>query len=1629
MHRSIALRTLFLLVCFGLSSVNAQDRAAEAAHALLERVIPGHSASFVFEEIPAQGDKDLFEVETVQGKIHIRGNSGVALASGLNWYLTKKCQCQVSLTYRQLDLPTPLPELKAKVRKVTEFTYRNFFNYCTFAYTMAWWDWPQWEHLIDYMALHGVNMPLAITGQEAVWQVVCRELGLNDQQIADFLVGPAFLPWGWMGNIDGMAGPLPQAWIDRHKGLQQKILKRQRSLGMTPVLQGFTGHVPLALKEVFPAATIHQTTPWAGMPGTYFLDPQDPLFQKIGTRFIEVQTDLYGTDHLYDADCFNEVNPHTNDPVFLSKVGDSVYKAMANADPEATWVFQGWFLFWQQNFWKAPQARALFSAVPEEKLIGLDLYCERNPVWDKTEAFYGKPWVWNVICNLGQKVNMSGALHTMQANLSKAMTSPKAGKLSGIGVMMEGFGYNPVVQEFVLSKTWDPDPVDLNEWITAYARRRYGTENAQAQQAWLHLLAGPYSRNILRGSRLNYTPGLADYDSEKNQFGLDYDATHTVEACRALLACASELAGVETYRFDLVHTCREMMVNLANTLIREMKWAYEAQDQSSFDQASSRLLGLLEDLDQLCNTHEQFQLGPWLAKARQWATSDEEEALYELNARSQVTMWQPSKDSHLRDYASKDWAGLYGDFYLKRWSLYIDALRKAWNKEAFNQGAFFKDVKDFEFKWINARTDYPSQTVGDSVKVAQAMLKKYQGYYGLPNVRGPKLIPWPKSVQDKEAVTLVASSFFISDESLAPLLAVLNDGLTRITGITGKLVSEASEAGIVFRFDDRLAHAVYTLNIQSNSILVSAADHQGFVHGCASLLQLATPDTHAWIFPCVSVEDQPAYPYRGLLLDLARFWHPVHTIKETIDLAFLYKMNFLQLHLSDHRAFTFPSRAYPQLRSTFPDGRRRHYTVDELRDLVSYAAQRGIVIVPEIEMPGHSACMSRQFPEAFGTLDPVSGVFKNTGGVINMANEKAYEVLDILLGEVAEIFHTSPYIHIGADEVAPGSLKSLVEYGPYTKTHNLPRAQAGDTHELYAHFVVRMNDIVKGHGKTMIAWEGFHGTGTEQARIPTDIVVMAWNNTFNPPLQLAENGFTLINCSWTPLYLVPPQNYKESQERTYAWHPREFEHRRKAPLKRVTEDVDLLGGQICFWEQTYDAVIPQLREHMPVVAERLWNAESKLPFVHFQQRFEAIDNHAEKLLRPVHIQAEGLLDDSQISRSFFEAVTVTLQSDQPGVLRYRVDENWGQFPDANSALYSEPLVLNDSQVVTAALFNDQGQRISPYTQEGYQNVTPVYHYRVLGPVPKRGWQTMPDFTTLRETRQGVLGYSDPSRMTALNRTIFAKLPSLGHIDTQPKDQFCPFAMELSGQLEIPASGTYQFRMKSPQGMARVYLDEACVAGSKRLGAEAVYAGQIKAGTYTLRIEYFYRQTQNQLNIQVLGPGNEDYVSLDSLALPMAQWVPEAKLSRLPKTASFGDPGREAYLSLATDKPVTCSGGTQPPNGPSHAVDADPTNRSGWHCEASGHWLQVDLEEVKTIQRIRLHTYHDGRRTYTYIIEVSENGQDFVEVVNQRENSTVSTAKGFEHRFAPRPARYVRVTMLSNSANPGVHINEVMVYDD
>jgi len=221
-------RFLISIVSFFYSYSLLAQLNVQASEALLKRVVPKQANQFILKPIAAANNKDVFEIETINNKIVLRGNDGVAIASALYYYLNNYCHAQVTWNGTNLALPASLPLPKKIIRKETPYEYRYYLNYCTFNYSMSWWDWPRWQKEIDWMALHGINMPLAITGEAYTWYLVYKDMGFSDEELKDFFCGPSYFSWFWMGNLDGWGGPLPLSWMKSHFELEKKIIDRKR---------------------------------------------------------------------------------------------------------------------------------------------------------------------------------------------------------------------------------------------------------------------------------------------------------------------------------------------------------------------------------------------------------------------------------------------------------------------------------------------------------------------------------------------------------------------------------------------------------------------------------------------------------------------------------------------------------------------------------------------------------------------------------------------------------------------------------------------------------------------------------------------------------------------------------------------------------------------------------------------------------------------------------------------------------------------------------------------------------------------------------------------------------------------------------------------------------------------------------------------------------------------------------------------------------------------------------------------------------------------------------------------------------------------------------------------------------
>lgn len=681
-------------------------------------------------------------------EILISGVTGVEILAGLHWYLKYWCGSHISWDKtggtQLFSVPKvgSLPRVEDDGVSITRPVPWNYYqNAVTSSYSFAWWDWERWEKEIDWMALQGINLPLAFTGQEAIWQKVFQNFNMSSSDLNDFFGGPAFLAWSRMGNLHGWGGPLPQSWFDQQLIMQKKILARMYELGMTPVLPAFSGNVPAVLKNIFPSAKITRLGNWFTVRSdprwccTYLLDATDPLFVKIGKAFIEQQLKEYGrTGHIYNCDTFDENTPPVDDPEYISTLGAAIFQGMRSGDNNAVWLMQGW-LFSYDPFWRPPQMKALLHSVPVGRLVVLDLFAEAKPIWITSDQFFGVPYIWCMLHNFAGNVEMYGILDAVASGPVEARRSENS-TMVGVGMSMEGIEQNPVVYDLMSEMAFRHNKLDVKRWIDVYSTRRYGKCFSLIQDAW----------NILYHTVYNCTDGLFDKnrdvivafpDVDPSFISTDsFDKPHlwysTSEVIRALeifISSGDELSGSNTYSYDLVDLTRQTLAKYANQLFLKVIEAYHSHDVYKVTHLSNKFLELVNDMDTLLACHEGFLLGPWLESAKQLAQGQAQESQFEWNARTQITMWFDNTEeeaSLLRDYGNKYWSGLLRDYYRPRAAIYFKYLIGSLEKgDGFVLRDWRREWVKLTNDWQRSRNLFPVKGVGNALNISRWLYNKY----------------------------------------------------------------------------------------------------------------------------------------------------------------------------------------------------------------------------------------------------------------------------------------------------------------------------------------------------------------------------------------------------------------------------------------------------------------------------------------------------------------------------------------------------------------------------------------------------------------------------------------------------------------------------------------------------------------------------------------------------------------------------------------------------------------------------------------------------------------------------------------------------------------------------------------
>ncbi len=697
-------------------------------HDLIKRNTPGIALSFITELIEKKDGKGTYEIEAGNGKIILRGDCTISLAMAYYRYLKEYCGVNLSWcgnTHLQISA-APLPT--HKTIHIIEQDKRVYMNYRAFSYTACWWDWERWEREIDFMAMNGINMPLSLVGSEAVWYHTLKDLGYSEQGALQYLSGPCFWSWQLMTNLDSTLALTDVAYIEKRLQLGKKIIKRETELGMSPIMQGFSGQVPRTIIRLFKKARLRHNPSWNNFPTTYQVDPSDPLFKKLGKALLEKQLRLLGANHYYACDPLHETAPKTRvGGEYLKNIGKAVFSLYDSFDSESVWVMQSDSL-----------SDKLVKSVPKDRCLILDLDGSKHT---ETSGFWGYNFILGTQNNVGGHNSLHGSIKALAGN-PYIQEKKKYDNLTGTGMFPEGMEQNPLYYDLAFEMLTENQEINLDEWLASYAFRRFGSSEECLVDAVMVLKDSCYSEKCIgreTGSVICARPSTQlRHTSIGDNSELRYDNKLLFEAADAMLT--AKRADKEGYTFDVCDIVRQMLSNHARVLYKGVTEGYINKDVRKFETDSNAFLRLLDDIDRLLQTDEELTLSYRLKDAHDTAISDNDKQNFEINVLTQLSLWGPLNDTVLYDTAWHEWGGLIKTFYAQRWRLFFEMLagnfkgirrvstvtRKQPNgRNDYRGNGFYKNLERFERNWIaTCHPEDPSEE--NKLTVAGELINKYR---------------------------------------------------------------------------------------------------------------------------------------------------------------------------------------------------------------------------------------------------------------------------------------------------------------------------------------------------------------------------------------------------------------------------------------------------------------------------------------------------------------------------------------------------------------------------------------------------------------------------------------------------------------------------------------------------------------------------------------------------------------------------------------------------------------------------------------------------------------------------------------------------------------------------------------
>lgn len=555
------------------------------------------------------------------------------------------------------------------------------------------------------------------------------------------------------------------------------------------------------------------------------------------------------------------------------------------------------------------------------------------------------------------------------------------------------------------------------------------------------------------------------------------------------------------------------------------------------------------------------------------------------------------------------------------------------------------------------------------------------------------------------------TSFAIENEGQAEQVRQFTELLTRAAGFTPRIKVDSRKGDVCLVTDATLKSEAYKLEITAKKITIRASDLQGFYYALQSIRQLLPSAIESeqvtenvdWTVPALTITDQPRFGYRGLLVDVARFFSPKENLLRIIDCMAMLKLNKLHLHLVDDNGWRIEIKKYPLLTEigscrvdrpgkTFPERRnprqgeptveKGFYTQDEIREIVRYAQERHIEVIPEIEMPAHSNAALAAYPLlSCPVVDKFIGVLPGLGGnhadvIFCAGNDSVFTFLQDILDEVLELF-PSKYIHLGGDEARKTHWEECPLCQARMKAENLE-----NTEELQGYFMARVARYVQNKGREVIGWDEL-----TNARIPEGSIILGWQGYGQAALKAAELGHRFIMTPARILYLIRYQGPQWFEPITYFGNNTLKDVYDYEPVQKdwTPQAASLLMGvQACMWTEFCNSpadVDYLLFPRLSALAEVAWTKPARKNWASY---LKAMDHFNEHLAAKGIVYARSMYNIQQTVTPKEGRLQVELDCIRPDAqVRYTMD---GSAPTAQSPLYTKPLMLTEAKTIKAATF-------------------------------------------------------------------------------------------------------------------------------------------------------------------------------------------------------------------------------------------------------------------------------------------------------------------------------------------------------